>query len=63
VLLTSFEVEDDGYGYAVPVDEKLIEVVVARPTRELVEAAIATRQDLHGYEIVNFWQPEEGYEI
>jgi hypothetical protein len=63
VELTSTEIEDDGYGYPVPVDEKLVEVVVAKPTRSLVEAAIATLQDLHGYEIVNFWQPEEGYEI
>jgi hypothetical protein len=63
VLLTSTEIEDDGYGYAVPVDEKLVEVVVAKPTRELVEKALANRNDLHGYEIVDFWQPEGGYEI
>jgi hypothetical protein len=63
VTLYSQAVEDDGYGQPVPVDEKLVEVVVAKPTRELVEAAIATRDDLHGYEIVNFWQPECGYEI
>jgi hypothetical protein len=63
VLLTSFEVEDDGYGYPVPVDEKLVEVVVAKPTRSLVEAALANRNDLHGYQIVDFWQPEGGYEI
>jgi hypothetical protein len=63
VLLTSTEIEDDGYGYPVPVDEKLVEVVVARPTRELVEAALANRNDLHGYQIVDFWQPQSGYEI
>lgn len=63
VLLTSKEVEDDGYGHPVPVDEKLVEVVVAQPTRELVESAISQRNDLHGYEIVNFWQPQFGYEI
>jgi hypothetical protein len=62
-LLTSKKVEDDGYGYPVPVEEKLVEVVVAKPTRELVIEAIATRNDLHGYEIVNFWQPDGGYEI
>jgi hypothetical protein len=44
VLLTSKEVEDDGYGHPVPVDEKLVEVVVARPTRELVENRRVTKE-------------------
>jgi hypothetical protein len=63
VTLYSLQVEDDGYGQPVPVDERMVKVFVSRPTRELVEAAIATRSDLHGYEIVNFWQPQVGYEI
>ncbi|NJP22359.1 MAG: hypothetical protein HC763_28830 [Hydrococcus sp. CRU_1_1] len=63
VSLYSQEIEDDGYGHPVPVDEKLVEVVVARPTRDLVEKAIANRNDLHGYQIVDFWQPQMGYEI
>jgi hypothetical protein len=63
VTLYSREVEDDGYGYPVPVDEKLVKIIISKPTRELVEAAISNRSDLHGYEIVNFWQPQKGYEI
>lgn len=63
VKLYSQEIEDDGYGQPVPVDEKLVEVFVSRPTRALVEAAIALRNDLHGYQIVNFWQPEGDFEL
>lgn len=38
VQLTTEAVEDDGYGYPVPVDEKVIDLVIAQPIRSLVEA-------------------------
>lgn len=63
VQLYSQEVEDDGYGHAVLVSEKLVEVMVAKPTRELVEAALAKSDDLQGYQIVDFWQPEGEFEL
>jgi hypothetical protein len=63
VQLITEAVEDDGYGYAVPVDECIIDVVVAHPSMELVEAEIAHREDLSGYRIVDFWQPEDYFEL
>jgi hypothetical protein len=63
VTLYSQEIEDDGYGQPVPVDERMVKVFVSRPTRALVSEAIANRDDLQGYEIVDFWQPQFGYEI
>jgi hypothetical protein len=59
VQLTTEAVEDDGYGYAVPVDHLIIDVFVTHPSRELVKAAIAERKDLQGYRIDDFWIPED----
>lgn len=63
VQLTTVTVEDDGYGYPVPIDDLQIDVVVAQPSMELVEAAIAQRKDLQGYRIIDFWQPEDYFEL
>jgi hypothetical protein len=63
VQLITEAVEDDGYGYPVPVDDCIIDLVVAHPSIELIEKAIATRQNLQGYRIVDFWQPQGNFEI
>lgn len=67
VQLTTEAVEDDGYGYPVPVDDLVIDLVidlvVAHPIRSLVEAAISQRDDLKGYRIDSFWQPEDYFEF
>lgn len=63
VQLTTEAVEDDGYGYPVPIDDRIIDVVVTQPSKELVEAAIAQRKDLQGYRIDGFWQPEDYFEL
>jgi hypothetical protein len=55
-LITS-EVEDDGSGHAVPVDSRTVEVTVAQPLRGLIKAEIATRKDLQGWQVADFWQP------
>jgi hypothetical protein len=63
VQLTTEAVEDNGYGYPVPVDDLIIDLVVAHPSMKLVEAAIALRDDLQGYRIDDFWIPEDYFEI
>jgi hypothetical protein len=37
--------------------------MVAQPMRGLVELEIATRQDLQGWQVADFWQPDGGFEI
>jgi hypothetical protein len=63
-LITS-EVEDDGSGHAVPLDCRTVEVNVAQPIKALVEAEIASRHDLQGWQVATFWQQnlDEEFEI
>jgi hypothetical protein len=65
VELITYEVEDDGYGYPVPIDSCTVEVNVAQPIKALVEAEIASRHDLQGWQVARFWQsnPDGSFEI
>lgn len=56
-LITS-EVEDDGYGYPVPTDSRTVELMIAQPLKALVELEISLRDDLQGWEVATFWQPD-----
>lgn len=56
-LITS-EVEDDGSGHAVPVDSQTVEINVAQPLKALVEAEIANNNNLQGWQVAIFWQPD-----
>jgi hypothetical protein len=63
-LITS-EVEDDGYGYPVPIDSRTVEVNVAQPIKALVELEISLRDDLQGWQVATFLLQnlDEGFEI
>jgi hypothetical protein len=63
VELITEAVEDDGSGHAVPLDSRTVEVNVAQPLRALVEAEIANRKDLQGWQVATFWQPDGGFEF
>lgn len=62
VELITEEVEDDGYGYPVPVDDLIITLVVPKLDRELIERIVATRSDLRGYVVMSFWQQLDDYD-
>ncbi len=51
------EVEDDGNGYPVSVDSKLIDLKVPRLTREDVEAALSSVIDLSAWTMASYWEP------
>jgi hypothetical protein len=61
-LITS-EVEDDGSGHAVPIDSRTVEVMVAQPLQALVEMEIASRHDLQGWQVADFWLPNGDFEF
>jgi hypothetical protein len=63
-LITS-EVEDDGSGHGVPIDNRTVEVTVAQPMRALVELEISLRPDLQGWQVATFWQsdPDGKFEL
>jgi hypothetical protein len=58
VELHTLAVEDDGYGYPVPVDSQVIEVTVNQLTREAVETALQPLLNLSEWVVTDFWQPE-----
>lgn len=59
VELMTLELELDNLGIPVPVDFKVIDVVVAQPTAEAIEQLIASVPFLEAYSVVSFWKPEE----
>jgi len=65
VELITKAVEDDGFGYPVPIDSRTVEVSVAQPIKALVELEISLCNDLQSWEIARFWQqkPDEEFEI
>jgi hypothetical protein len=63
IELITEAVEDDGSGHAVPIDSRTVEVTVAQPLKALIEAKIASRKDLQGWQVATFWQPDGGFEF
>jgi hypothetical protein len=63
VELHTRAVEDDGYGYPVPVDSQVIQVNVHQFTQEAVEIALQSLVDLSEWAIAHVWQPELGTEF
>ena len=63
VELHSKEVEDDGFGYPVPVHSQALEVTVLQLTRSAVEAALASSFDLSEWTVGRFWKPEPNSEF
>lgn len=54
VELASTQVDPDG----VALEFRLVDVVVAEPTRDALATVIADCEWLSGYEIVSYWQPD-----
>ncbi len=59
VSLATEAIEDDGYGYPVPVNTKQIEVTVNELTPEAVHRVIRGLKDCEGYKVMDFWRPIE----
>jgi hypothetical protein len=54
VELASTKLDPDG----VPEFWRVIDLVVAQPTKEAVKSAIAQCEWLKGYELVSYWEPD-----
>lgn len=63
VELYTKAVEDDGDGYPVPVDSRIVELTVPQITREEVEAGLQPGFDLSEWVIYHFWKPYDELEI
>lgn len=63
VELHTHAVEDDGYGYPVPVNSQVLQVTVHSLTREVVETALQSLVDLSEWAIAQIWQPEQESEF
>ncbi len=59
VSLATEKVEDDGFGYPVPVETQQIEVTVDQLTKEAVHRVIRGRKDCEGYHVMDLWRPIE----
>ncbi len=56
VEVASNEVDFEG----VPVDFKVIDVVVTKPSKQAIKSLISAADWLQGYSLVRFWIPEDG---
>ncbi len=55
VQLGSNEVEDDGTGHAVPVSDRLADVIVLSPSLDAIKTVLAPY--LVNWQITSYWQP------
>ncbi len=56
VHIVSQHQEDDGYGYPVPVEVLLLDVVVSEPTRACIRRVL-DEAGYQEYEIADYWRP------
>jgi hypothetical protein len=63
VELYTKAIEDDGDGYPVVVDSRVIKLTVSQITREEVEAKLRPLFDLSEWVIHHFWKPCDELEI
>ncbi len=59
VELASDELELDRDGIPVPVDYKMVDLVVTEPTKTAIQTLIAATSWLKGYTMVSHWIPED----
>jgi hypothetical protein len=63
VELITEAVEDDGSGHAVPIDSRTVEINEQQPLQALVEMEIASRHELQGWQVADFWLPNGDFEF